>query len=218
MKNNKTAQILALSFSLLFAVFFAAKAHGEERFVVVEKLKTWQAETNSRTDLEDREKDQRLQLINRLIFQTERKYQENSLKEFVQTALEDMMEADQLTSNQSFESQELFLQSLYESYTSLLENREDPLAFLEAFTEFSSVTNPLSADEFAETRSYFDGKNVLAAQSSSIEEATEIIEQREKSLESPTRTMLDENRNLMQDFTPELLEQKSQILNQSLTI
>ncbi|MEZ0392018.1 MAG: hypothetical protein ACAH59_07385 [Pseudobdellovibrionaceae bacterium] len=202
MPIGRFSQMILISVGLLVAALLGARAHAEDRFDVIAQLKHWQARTSFRQDLPEREKDQRLQLISRLIFQVERKYQENSLRDFFSVTLKEMIKTDQMTANQSFLSQELFLLSLKESYETLLENKEDPLVFIESFTEFSSVTNPVSADEFAETRSYFDGKNVLAAKTMSLEEVSEILEEKEKALPEIERKWFDLKTPLPQEFTP----------------
>lgn len=218
MNSNRAVQIAVISASLLFVVFFAAKSHAEDKTELIEKLKDWQSQTASRSDLENREKDQRILFINRLIFQIDRKYTNESLKKFISSALSDMMETDQLTLNQSFGSQALFIESLSESYESLLEKKEDPLAFVQAFTEFSTVTNPASSDDFAETRSYFDGKNVFAARGLSIEEAARILEEKEKARQSiPDLDYFNSDHDLRDDFIPELQKLRKN-LNQSLMI
>jgi len=209
-------QILFFSLSLLAAAVFSAKAHAEERFDLVSRLKHWQTETAVRQDLEAREKDQRLTFINRLIFQTERKYQGEAPKEFFVHTFSNMIETDQKGINQSLGGQEIFLSSLQDSLDSLLEPKEDPLHFIQAFMEFSGISDPATTDEFAETRSYFDGRNVLAAQSASLEEAALAVEEKEKGLDPIEKNWFDYRPNLLKEFNEEPSEASSHL--QSLEI
>lgn len=202
MQKAKSFQILMISACLLLAAFMSAKAHAEDRFDVISKLKSWQTQTSQRADLEPREKDQRVHFISRLIFQTERKYKEESLKTFISKTLKDMIETDQAAINQSFGNQEEFLTSLKESFDTLLEKNEDPLNFLQIFMEFSGITEPATVDEFAETRSYFDGRQVLAAREVTIEEAAAYLEEKEKALSPSEREWFGFKTNLVEEFTP----------------
>lgn len=216
-------QIVVVSLSLLLVAFLSAKSHAAERFDVISKLKHWQTQTAFRQDLELREKDQRIQFINRLIFQVERKFRDGPLKAFLVQTLNEMIETDQSRLNQSLGNQEEFLLALKDSLETLLEKKEDPLHFVQAFTEFSGVEEPATADEFAETRSYFDGRQVLAAKPISLEEAAAIVDEKQRALEPSEKKWFDYKNDLQKEFTPGLsLPSENQfqktLQSQSLTI
>ena len=200
----KNIKVIVISLTLLLLALAGARAHAESRFEVLAQMQDWKSKTQARPDLEDREIDLRLDFINRLIFQTESKYQEETLRDFLLKTFEEMTETDQLTNNQSFGSMNEFLISLQTSLATLIEKNENPLIFVQNFTEFSGISEPASADEFSETRSYYDGKNISAAHPLSLEEAANLAD--EKEIEK-TRSSLVEpawspfQQNLMNDFT-----------------
>lgn len=178
--NLHKIEIVLLSLTLLFLALVGARAHAATRMSVLESLKGWRQQVESRTDLPPREKDLRLDFVDRLLFQTERKYKEGNLKEFLQKTLEEMADTDEMAANQSFGSMSEFLLNLQDALRDLLEQNENPIEFLRAFTNYSGLTNPKTADEFAETRSYYDGKHLSAAHPMSLDQAAEVVEQKEK--------------------------------------
>lgn len=147
--------------------------------LAMEILGNWRIETQDRTDLEERERDLRQQFITRLLFQIEQKYRGQGLRHFLQTCISDMNRTDQLSVNQSWGSMEMFLENLNLSLKELLEPRENPLLFIQSFTEFSGISDPALMEEFAETRSYYDGRQVLMAHPLDLAAAADIVEVKE---------------------------------------
>jgi hypothetical protein len=201
--NLQKIEVFLLSLTLLVLAFFGARAHAESRLELIENLQSWKKETLIRPDLKPREKDLRLDFIDRLIFQTERKFQEEPVRDFLLRTLEDMAETDDLASNQSYGSNSEFLLNLQESLKTLLEQRESSLAFLKEYTDFSSLSSPKSVDEFSETRSYYDGKNLRAANTMDFDAAAELAERKEieASKIEPLETPFFD-RNLLEEYHP----------------
>lgn len=176
--NIRKIEVLLISLTLLVLVLFGARAHAESRLGRLEGLRSWKQETLVREDLAPREKDLRLDLIDRLIFQTERKFKEDSFQKFLVQTLEDMADTDELTINQSFGSLSDFMFNLRDSLE-LIERNEDPLVFVQNFTEFSSISEPKGPGEFANSRSYYDGRRILPAQPMDLQEAANYVDDRE---------------------------------------
>lgn len=147
--------------------------------VAIEILQNWRTDTAERSDLDDRERDLRQQFISRLLFQTEQKYRGIDLRQFLQTSISDMNVIDQMSRNQSWGSMEIFLENLNQSLNDLIEPHESALLFIQSFTEFSGISDPALMEEFAETRSYFDGRQMLAAHPMNREQAADLAEEME---------------------------------------
>jgi hypothetical protein len=205
MTSTHSIRILIFSASLLIAALMSARAHAENRFDVVHSLQAWQQHTSVREDLEDREKDLRLQFIQRLIFQTERKYQEDSLKEFYIQTLNEMVQTDEHLSNRSFGRTTAFLEGLSASLDELLEKNENVITFIETFTDYSGIQEPVSVSEFAETRSYFNGKSMMSATEPDLNATAASIDQIEKTKDLTPQELrwFRFQENLILDFTPE---------------
>lgn len=102
-----------------------------------------------------------------------------------------------------------FLSTMSESLETLLEKNEDVISFMRAFTEFSSIQNPLSANQFAEIRNYYDGRRTLQANSMSLDEAAAYVEQKEKEAAEFQSNWIDSSDSLIEeykDFTPQAPE------------
>ncbi len=176
--NLEKIEVVLISMTLLVLALVGARAHASPRLETLEKLRSWKSEIAHEKTLSPREKDLRLDFVDRLLFQTERKYQDGAYKEFLKSTLEDMASTDELTINQSFGSISEFLLNLQGSME-LLEKNEDPMAFVRNFTEYSTVSQPKNPDDFALTRSYYDGKNILQAQPLEIDQAGALAEEKE---------------------------------------
>lgn len=179
---RNTLRIFLLSTLLLAAALWGARAHAQSRMQSLEELRSWRQQIQVRQDLEDREKDLRLEFIDRLMFQIERKQGDQDLSTALQPILLEMKETDQLKINQSLGSIGDFLEQLHLSYLNLLEKNEKPLPFLQAFIEFSGISEPANMDEFAATRNYYDGRTVQPASPQDLEEAAEFLEKKETDL------------------------------------
>lgn len=167
------AKILTLTILLLIMALFSAQSHAapESKLQLIERLQEWKEQIQLRTDLDLREKDLEIEFVSRLIFQTESKYREQELQVFMQKTLTDMQETDDLGS---------FLENLNEGLSILLEKNEDVLSFMQAFLEFSRIQEPATAAQFAETRSYYDGRNMMQAQAMSLNDAAEYVDEKER--------------------------------------
>lgn len=194
LSSTQKMKILTLSILLLIMALFSAQSHAasfDMKIQLIERLQDWQEEINSRQDLELREKDLEIQFISRLIFQVESKYREQSWPSFFQKALLDMQETDDLGP---------FLESLSESLSTLLEKNEDALSFLQAYLDFSSVLTPATPGEFAETRSYFDGRKMLQAKAMNRDEAAEYVDARERAAAEYKSPWTPVKSNLVEEY------------------
>jgi hypothetical protein len=194
--------ILQFGLALLAMPAFAI----ESRFrkdVVLSQLIDWRSEIALDTTLEPREKDLRLQLASRLLFQVERKYEETDLRKFMLLVVTDMKRTDEMRDNQSYGGLSDYLDQLHEALDQLIEPREDVIGFIREFTRFSTIENPRSLDEFAETRNYSDGKEMEKADPMDTDLAAETVaEKLAKASEEPvsTRNYLEFKQSLRQDF------------------
>lgn len=196
-------------FTLLGALFLSAQVSLASPTVVaskssaIEQLQSWQMETKSRTDLDEREQDLRLQLISRLIFQVERKYQDSNLPGFMIQILKNMAKTDQ--KNESFGSMEFFFVNLSVAMQELMERKENPIDFARTFTEFSGISEPSTLEEFSETRQYYDGAGMYQAKPLNLEEAADWVDQRERVLLAQP-DLLKFDRNLQEELRIEQIE------------
>ena len=158
----------------------------------LQSLRLWSQETQARQEIEAQEKDLRLDFINRLIFQTDRKFVGGDLASFFQTALNEMAEVETLTFNQSYQNLKPFLTSLIFNLREIREKNQDPLVFIKNFTQFSSVTDPKPAEQFAENCAYSDGRSIQAADPMEREEAADYVEEREQEQLIPLKTDPDQ--------------------------
>ena len=166
---------------------------------VIESLQNWRQDTMERTDLEDRERDLRQQFISRLLFQIERKYMGENLRQFFKDSIWDMCLTDRMKMNQSWGGMEVFLENLNQSLKELLEPRENPIGFIQAFTEFSGISDPATMEEFSETRSYTDGRQVQVAHPLELEQAADFAEEKD-SLGDFQARLAEAQYNLKKDF------------------
>jgi hypothetical protein len=182
-KNN--CQIFLFSLVLLLAALWGARSHAQSRLQSLEELKTWRHQLSLRQDLDEREKDLRIEFVDHLMFQVERKQGDQDLKTALQSILADMKETAQLKTNQAFATKTAFLENLHLSYLNLIEKNERPLPFVQAFVEFSGLSEPATMDQFASTRNYSDGRRLIPANPKDPEEAARILEQKEAEKAKP---------------------------------
>jgi hypothetical protein len=175
---------------------------------VISELLEWRSELTSDTEISPREKDLRLQLANRLLFQVERKYQENDLLKFMINTVGDMKQTDEMRDNQSYGGLTEYLENLQEALETLIEPDENLINFIRDFTRFSSIDHPLSVDEFAETRDYSDGKEMEKADPMDADQAAESVAEQiatqekasqEEALKLGSRDYLDLGKDLKKD-------------------
>lgn len=176
----------------------------------LERLQSWQKETLSRQDLEDRERDLRVHFVSRLIFQVERKYKETDFTKFLTNSLERMAETDSLQSNQSYGSMSLFFTNMATAINELMERKENHIDFMRSFTEFSGISDPSTLEEFSETRQYYDGVGMYKATPLNLDEAANWVDDRERALLSQP-DLLKFDKNLQEELRIEKLEMDEDI-------
>jgi hypothetical protein len=186
-------KILTLSILLLAMAFFSAQSHAltVSKSQLIQSLQSWEAQVSAQKNIDPREHDLQVQFIQRLIFQTESKYREQDLNGFLQTVLQDMQETDDFG---------YFIEGLNEGLTTLLEKNEDALSFSQAYLEFSGIQNPRDVSDFADIRSYYDGRRMLKAETMEVEEVAELLEQRELAAQNFKSDWTPKSENLIEQY------------------
>jgi hypothetical protein len=182
-KNFGFQSLRGFCWLLITVILVAASsttAFAESRSQMIDHLRQWVQTTRERADLEAYEKDLRLRLIHRLIFQTERKFQDGNWAQFLGSNLEEMSEVEE-------EPTRSFLLTLKQSLTEVLESREDAFYFVRAFLEFSGIQEPSTLEEFAATRHYSDGSQMESSHPLSADEAGDYLEKKESAPPSPEK-------------------------------
>lgn len=168
MKKAFVVIILGLFF---FSIGEAATRSAQD---LIQDLQKWQTELSEDQKLTNEERDLRIDLTHRLIFQVEAKYKEQAPRQTMKVILLDMKSTDSVSSR--------FLLNLLKSFEESLEPNENPVVFIRDYTEYSSVSQPEPWENFARERDYFDGKTSFSASPMTPEEAAD---QAEKTLQSP---------------------------------
>lgn len=186
-------KILTLSILLLIMALAGAQTHAAtvSKAGLISRLQTWEEQVKSKTDLDPREHDLQVQFVQRLIFQTETKYREQNLKSFMQQVLTAMQETDDLG---------YFVEGLNDGLETLLEKNEDALSFMQAYLEFSSIDQPRDVSEFAETRSYYDGRTMVKAQTMELDEVAELLEKRDVAAREFKSDWTPKTENLVEQY------------------
>lgn len=143
---------------------------------VLEFFGDWRVQVSSDAYLSERERDLRLELIDRLCFQVDRKYTDENLRQFLQDATWDMALTDEMAQNKVWGGQAEFLRSLNASLKEVLEPSENILGFIRSYVEFTSLQRPRPLDEFVGSRSYTNGSEIEAAEDVSLEQAGKAAE------------------------------------------
>ncbi len=159
--------------SLLLIALSSTPAFAENRTQLIENLSNWAEKTAARQDLDAYEKDLRVNLIHRLIFQTERKFHSNDWAEFLRLNLEEMSLVEE-------EPTRSFLLNLKDAFSEVFEVRENSLRFIQAFMEFSGIREPAAPEAFAASRNYSDGNQMQSAHPVSLDEAGDFLEEKER--------------------------------------
>ncbi len=208
--NFQKFKILMFSLILLSLALFNAQAHAAPlaKPLLLEKLQIWQSEIQDRTDLEPFEKDLQIQFVGRLVFQVASKYKEEDLSVFLQKTLGDMQETDNFG---------YFIDALKEDLATLLEKNEDPISFMQAFIDFSTIRNPALPGEFAEVRSYYDGRQMMQAQTMTLDEAANWYDQKESAAAQYKSDWIETPKNLNDEYKeilpePSTKEQEEDLL------
>lgn len=170
-----------LSLLLLFSISYLMLSWGqtanayqgsESKDMILDELGQWSQSLSERDDLDPREKDLRVSFVNRLISQTEEKLssESNDNLENMYQIIKGMAKIDQSIENKSRRTSNAeFTVQLAESLRTLIEPRENLVAFIKSFTEFSGLSEPAKMEEFAATRNYSDGKDSYQAEAQDYE-------------------------------------------------
>lgn len=123
----------------------------------------------------------RQDFIDRLVLQVDTHFQGGNLRDFLQQRLIEMAKREAM----SLQGQSHFWQFL--TYASLAvqqlpEKTENPLAFLEGYMRFSSLSSPKRPDEFLSERNYTNGVVSVMAQPVARDRVGDIVEERLQSL------------------------------------
>jgi hypothetical protein len=153
-----------------------AHAQTRQKTDFLQGFSSWLIATQNRKDLVEGERDLRLELIHRLKFEVQQKYSDQNTKDFLITAVKNVLLTDRMPENRSLSRLIPYLENLLEALKTMLEPREDALQFAQTYTEYSSVTEPLAVSEFGRSRDYSNGKLVLVADPLEAIDAAEIAE------------------------------------------
>ena len=165
--------------SLISAVLiflFAAQALAATRSTqeLIQSIQNWQQELKIDQKIANEERDLRLELGHRLIFQIESKYHASAPRQSIKVILKNMIKTDVRLSR--------FLTYLLKSFEETLEPNENPVVFIRDYTEYSSISQPEPWEDFARNRDYFDGKSSFSANPMTLEDAAD---EAEKTLQGP---------------------------------
>lgn len=160
----------------------------------------WRKELSADKLLEDHEKFKRLEFVDRMIYQLDRRALTGNAKKDLSVILADMAFVDEMSSNKIYGSNAKFLKNLEFSLKEILEPSENVLKFFRSYTEFSSVTDPMDPDTFANLRSYSNGVDVEMASPITLDEAAEIAEEKLNSKVIPDKHWFEFNLDLTKEF------------------
>ncbi len=175
--NTKIAsgrKVMAGLFCILLTCLTASIASATWNYPknsVLEYFSSWRSQVVDDRYLEEREKDLRLELIDRLSFQIDRKYSEQDFRSFLIEITDAMALTDETAANQTLGSETVVFKNLNASLKEVLEPSENILAFIRSFVEFSGLREPKSLDSFAESRSYTNGLQTESATKTTLDEA-----------------------------------------------
>lgn len=136
---------------------------------VLEFLNSWQDQIAFDPYIDEEEKDARLHLLNRFIFQIDRKYENEDLKQFLISISWDMALTDEMRINRIYGSDAILLKNLNYALKEIIEPAENVLAFLRSFIEYSGAKKPKSLDELIALRAYANQYEIEAAQTDTDE-------------------------------------------------
>jgi hypothetical protein len=181
---------------------------------VLEFFADWRLQIAQDRYLEDRERDLRIELVDRLSFQIDTKYAEQNLHQFFIDISNDIALTEHINSNRGLGSKAELFKNLSLSLQEILEPSENVLSFLRSFVEFTGVKNPKSVDAFADSRSYTNGYEMQAAEKLTLDEAARLamaevpeafVEQSEISPEelAKAKEVLEFDRDLRSEFESE---------------
>ncbi len=194
-----------LLLALILGAFWSSPSSGQylartySKSDTLNHLQSWRVENSSRQDIDDRERDLRGDFINRLIFQSDRTLQEYdsqfTFKSQAPLILSKMIETEKSDSNSTNPNLVFFLTELNDGLKTIIEPQEDILEFIKSFTEFSGLSDPGFAIEFAEDRDYINHTKAVKARPSNDEydydSDLEVKEDSGKSIDEPTDLTLE---------------------------
>lgn len=125
----------------------------------------------------------RYDFLTQLIFQIDSKWGSEPLQEFLEHQLLEMAITD--ASNTNPIKAWRFYSYLSIAVREIPERREDLVAFIGGYLEFSGIREPKSPALFMNTRNYTNGATSQTARPVSREQLGEIVEQKMKEIEAP---------------------------------
>lgn len=170
-------------FAVLLSLFFLSTTEAATRSTqsLIQDLQKWQTDLTEDQKLASEERDLRIDLVHRLIFQIETKYNEQASRQSIRVILLDMKSTDTLSAK--------FLLCLVKSFEESLEPNENPVVFIRDYTEYSSISQPEPWENFARERDYFDGKTSFSASPMTPEEAADQADKTLRLPEVPTEIL-----------------------------
>lgn len=181
-------KILAGIFLLMLTCLDASRANAAWSYpknYVLEYFSAWRTQISDDRYLEERERDLRLELIDRLSFQIDRKYSEQDFRLFLIDVTEFMALTDETSANKAFGSDAEVFKNLNASLKEILEPSENILSFIRSFVEFSGLKSPKTLESFAESRSYTNGLQTESATTTTLDEAArQALEETPEAFES----------------------------------
>jgi hypothetical protein len=206
MKNFKLFFHLCLSSCFLLSANAGASNWSYSKPSVIEYFSDWRDQVSTDAYLSERERDLRLELIDRLNFQVDRKYVDEDLRGFLERITWDMALTDEMAQNKVWSSGgPEFLKNLHLCLREVLEPAENILGFVRSYVEFTTLSTPKSVEDFASSRSYTNGSEIESAAPLSLEDAGTVAEDPtalpapmfldSKIPETRTETTPDQNQN-----------------------
>jgi len=165
------AVTLTLSFVACLSASTSQAVWNYPKPQVLDYLANWRTQLMEDRYLELTERDLRIEFLNRLTFQVDRKYSDQDFKSFLIETTSAALSAEEQGVTPQLEFNIEFLKNLSRSLSEVIEPSENILSFLRSFIEFSTLKNPQSFDAFADSRSYSNGLQAESARSMTLDEA-----------------------------------------------
>lgn len=190
---NSKARMKTRWISLILSLLISVSAEAATRSTqdLIQSIQQWQNDLKNDQKLANEERDLRLELGHRLIFQIEAKYSEHASRQSINVILADMKKTDSRFSR--------FLTYLAKSFEESLEPNENPVVFIRDYTEYSSISQPEPWENFARERDYFDGKTSFSANPMTPEDAADEAEEILKGPDVPANILFE--KKLSDDFS-----------------
>lgn len=183
---------------------------------LIEFFVNWREQASHDPLISENERDQRLQFLDRMTFQVDRKFDNQELRQFFVQITWEMALTDEMSENRVWSKQSQFLRNLSTSLKEVLEPSENILGFIRSYVEYSTVSQAKSLDDFANSRSYTNGHEFERAELMDANQAAEIAfdESPEAFLNEvgTQRSFLQFRQDLRDDFKPNKEEAEYQNL------